>query len=54
MELFLFKTQATEDRAKEFDELKVENNALKARVQLLEEGQISVKMIIVRCVGCKK
>jgi|ERR1712062_605506 len=31
--------QATEARAKEFDELKVENAALKARVQLLEEGQ---------------
>ena len=39
--------QATQARAKEFDELKVENTALKARVQLLEEGQTKDLTILV-------
>ena len=42
-----FKFQATEARAEQFDELIVENTALKARVQLLEEGKTSDLTLLV-------
>ena len=45
--LLFLKFQATEARAEQFDELVVENTALKARVQLLEEGKTNDLTLLV-------